>query len=459
MLTDAQRRHSNLGIRKVDTIEFPEKDEHTYFLVDSVALELVAKVRKLNGRAKKLGLDEMEIEFVEPIYLETHHNVWRDVNLNTWYEPVGLTKFNVIHLMGSPPQVNGWKFVGALDHTYGEGVIVRALQFEGAPDLSKYFTSPSDICEHCHTIRRRNNTYLLQHEQSKEIIQVGSSCLKDFTGHASPETYAKWLDAQCAQVSEAEGKDYYVENSPRPMHGLSQRVYLAYVAKMVTEYGWLSKSAAREATGDTTSSTASLALEGMFPAQSLQEDIDKWLAAGDDYKTWPESLRMYAPPVAKYWEIADKAITWAKTLPEDSTNSYENNCRVVGSSDYILYKDCGISASMVNAVHKLHRNTNSAEIDNSHWGEVGSREDITLVFEGATPIEGKFGISTLHQFRDTGGRKFTWFASNGIGNGHVDLEQGHAYKLRGTIKCHREFRGQKQTQLTRVVPVEAALTT
>jgi hypothetical protein len=44
---------------------------------------------------------------------------------------------------------------------------------------------------------------------------------------------------------------------------------------------------------------------------------------------------------------------------------------------------------------------------------------------------------------------FSWFSTN-----NVDLEEGGTYKLKATIKDHKEWNGRKETILTRAKVME-----
>lgn len=78
-----------------------------------------------------------------------------------------------------------------------------------------------------------------------------------------------------------------------------------------------------------------------------------------------------------------------------------------------------------------------------HIGEVGERIEVDVVVEKVHVFENNWGNTKLHRFKDDKGNVIVWFASNAF------LEEGKNYKIRGTVREHSEYRGVKQTVLTR----------
>ena len=75
--------------------------------------------------------------------------------------------------------------------------------------------------------------------------------------------------------------------------------------------------------------------------------------------------------------------------------------------------------------------------------EIGDRGEYDLVIEKAVPLEGYYGSSTMHIMKDDCGNTFVWTTAA------KTLEVGKLYRLKGTVKEHKIYRGVKQTVLTR----------
>lgn len=85
------------------------------------------------------------------------------------------------------------------------------------------------------------------------------------------------------------------------------------------------------------------------------------------------------------------------------------------------------------------------EPSSSTWqGEVGDRIDRTLTVIKVTPLEdGYYGPSTFFLFKDEYDNEYCWTT------GSKSLDLGATYEVRGTIKALQNYKGKKQTVLTR----------
>lgn len=79
----------------------------------------------------------------------------------------------------------------------------------------------------------------------------------------------------------------------------------------------------------------------------------------------------------------------------------------------------------------------------SYVGSIGERIDVTVVIRLAQPLEGQWGHSTFHIMSDTHGNIYTWTTAS------KSLVLGETYHIKGTIKEHKNYKGEQQTVLTR----------
>jgi hypothetical protein len=185
-----------------------------------------AKLEKLQKKAVKLGchlptytiLQETTKELEDGTALLLHH----------------------ITLSFPSVMVAGYQFLATLEHTE-EGNVVRCVK--GCEIPTHYRTANSD-CDHCHTIRRRNDTFVLQHTESQKYLQVGRNCLADFLGWDA-ERYAAMAElsydvSELGEASESLGS----YGSGGGFDYLER--YLGYVAECITLKGWRSRSTAQE---------------------------------------------------------------------------------------------------------------------------------------------------------------------------------------------------------------------
>ena len=93
--------------------------------------------------------------------------------------PVTIHGFDVT-ITGEPPAYRGWRFVATVDAIDG-GTIIRY-----PPGGDQGITNQDVVagkCDHCHTNRARRSTVLVANQDTGELLQVGTTCLKDFLGH------------------------------------------------------------------------------------------------------------------------------------------------------------------------------------------------------------------------------------------------------------------------------------
>lgn len=80
-------------------------------------------------------------------------------------------------------------------------------------------------------------------------------------------------------------------------------------------------------------------------------------------------------------------------------------------------------------------------------GELKQRLEFVVKLEFVKSFDTQFGISTLHKFRDAEGNILTWFSSSGS---DVTDKKGQEIRIKGTVKKHEEYKGTKQTVISRV---------
>jgi hypothetical protein len=85
----------------------------------------------------------------------------------------------------------------------------------------------------------------------------------------------------------------------------------------------------------------------------------------------------------------------------------------------------------------------------SEWiGRVGDTIDMVLTLRRVGSYETHFGFRAqtveIFTFADQAGNALIWKTSS-----FPQLDEGNQYRVRGTIKEHGEYRGERQTVLTR----------
>lgn len=384
------------------------------------------RIAKLQKRAAKLGVPEIVLRVSG---LKKEEVAVRDHN----GKPVTKTRvYYEVEVQGEAPKYAGWTLVAALQYIAGNGENEAAMFIRTVPGqtLPESFRHADQKCDHCGLARRRNETFVVRHEDGT-LKQIGRQCIADFLGHQNPENIlacAEWLLSAADVLGEAEDEGW--GGGGKKVVWLSD--YLSYVALAIRTGGWLSRSKARELPeGDHRSATADEALSIMFPFKP----------SSDDPK--PESQDI---------ELAGKAIEWLRgTLAHQAElNDYQHNLVVICSRDAVVDKGFGIAASLIQAYKREmgmiaeQKARFEREVKSEFFGEVCKREVFTLTVVKLIDCEGgEFGPVKLHKFFDQNGNVAAWFSTGG------SLEIGKTYRVRATVKAHEEYNGVKQTMLTR----------
>lgn len=300
-------------------------DETTAPLVREVTIDLVdlstikARIKKLNRRAVRLGLPE--ITFVEIAHAERRH-VGYGLEVSIKVPTVTLV------ITGRTPKLpGGWKFLGSIEHLGEAGNLVH-----GDDDrLSAWRTAGPD-CSHCASTRSRKKTVILE-DKNSALIQVGSTCLKDFLGHNDPIAIVDF-EADFYDLDEFDG------NSGG--NGFVETLRLLVIAAAsIRANGWAAKSSGAEATTAAVVEVAcrirSLPVTGRNGEESsLSVHFKRMNVTDEDVKR------------------AETVLAWVRAIPQNEANNYLANLRVIGSQDVIDAKHIGtlISAesAMVRAV-------------------------------------------------------------------------------------------------------------
>lgn len=98
------------------------------------------------------------------------------------------------------------------------------------------------------------------------------------------------------------------------------------------------------------------------------------------------------------------------------------------------------------------RKKNAPKSESEYVGEIGEKFDSDVVLSKIHTYETHFTyygeLNFIYKFKDQNDNTIIWKTSN------KDLEEGETYRIKGTIKEHSEYDGDKQTVLTRCKIVE-----
>lgn len=323
-------------------------------------------------------------------------------------------------------KVNDWVFVAVIDF-HENGNIVRKCGNIEVEVPERYYTS-EPICEHCNTKRRRKDAYIIMNTTTGEFKQVGRSCLKDFTCGLSAELVAQYI-AAFDSVIEGEA----VASGWHTVEYYDTKEFLQYVVECINHFGFYGTQSERP--------TKSRAYEYMmatagkiYASKHLEQLRNEMKEVNFKYDT------------TEVKEVVEKALAWIAEQNED--NNYIHNVKVLAQQQYITYKDLGFIASLISTYNKAmkieqkRREQQEADNKSTFIGNVGDRvtvevESIECVASWST----QFGTTFVYKMIDANDNVYTWKTGKGLEN--------RKSTIIGTVKEHNEFRGTKQTELTR----------
>jgi len=393
----------------------------TYAIYEGNMERLEKKLTRIANKCKKYGCEftykQVGEEFRE---LEDFHG-----NKYT-------ARFVIVEAEGTAV-VNGWKFIASVEHTEKGNIINRIGDIE-VPE--KYYTSDA-VCEHCNNKRYRKYTYIVMNEESKEFKQVGKSCLNDFTNGMSAEGVAHYISLF----------DELIQGEA-PWGGRGERYYktetiLQYVAETIKHFGYVRTQDSGRSTADRSFDYYCVDHGGGWMMEQVRKELTKEMEAVGFNADSNETVQF----------VAD-ALNWIAS--QEERNNYMHNLKTACSLEYVTGRNLGILASLFPTYNReleyqaekaeQERKTvaeRASEANSQHIGDVGDR--ITINVQSTTCLtswETEWGITRVYKIVDDKGNVYTWKTSKYLDEEELDI-------LKGTVKEHKEYKGIKQTELTR----------
>lgn len=369
-------------------------DGQVYDIPEKGLQWLKDRVAKLSRRIEKLG--------GEPIYLTVVGFHFEKVEDSSFKE-----KIWEVFLAVPEIKIAGWEFLAKIDHLPDTGNILRKLCSEELPEK---YRNTDPHCDHCRTNRRRNETFVLRNMETLEFKQVGSTCLKDFTGHEDADKLAK-LAALSVNLSELVNMSRRVF-SAADRHWIDNQEFLGHVAQSILEHGWRSIRESRDTGQLATRSDTLNRYQGVTSA-------------------------MPSPISDTARSLADAAREWAMNLGSDGKDimDYEHNIKVVASMECFDEKATGLAASIVGA---YRRRFSEAKPASTFQGEVNEKIERQVKVVMCRRKDNYY----ICRFQDSSGNIYTAFS-----NSNPNLLIGDEIVIQGRVKRHDQFKGEKQTLL------------
>jgi hypothetical protein len=368
----------------------------------------IASIERANRRAERAGVKD-RIGYK----VTTEDRKFTDQFGITTYVP-----YATLTLDRPTVQHDGWSFVATLTWDSETGSLIT----RSAPGATLLNRPEARQCDVCRSARDRRDTYVVQ--RGDEELQVGSNCLTQFMGIRPA---GLWMLGWEPDITEEPGDP----RAPRGETRVGSVDLMAWTLAITKDRGWLSRGRATEgqvATADVVTS----AMLGRSEADGRLRD-------------------RYAADAEEAREEAQRLLDFARTIDGDS--DYAENLRAAAAGDSVSFRNIPLLASAVAAYRmrqeqdQRRRAEREETGESEHIGTVGEKiENVPARVLSTRLIDGFRGPSTLFTLMTEDGNVVKWFAS---GNKMDLCAVGDTVKVKGTIKAHGEFRGVKETTLTR----------
>jgi len=404
-----------------------DSDGYTFkYLVATNRLPLLrANLARINRKALKHGVAPFEIklgrtgsEFIED------RSEGRAATID-WVE---------VQITGKPFALGHYKIGALIDHRENTYQAVGNFQIPG-----KYIGCDPH-CDHCKTKRDRAKTFLL-YDRDGNLTMVGKSCVEAYTGTAPEHALAATsiYTEFAAQMQEYEGERYREGAAFEPSFPMLP--YLALVAHQIRTAGWVSKGTAASNRSEGIHpdiSTADAALDTLTKIARNSEGtwtLDSIDATDEDREMAHATLQ----------HARDK---FADVPSRDLVDAFEATLWSITQRDQFLQKHAGQTAFTVRMYIRdviEPQVQASLAVDSTYIGTEKKREEFTVTVHKLIPIQGAFGMKLICLMADDKGNQLRW-----VNSGQNELEAGRTYVVKATVKKHEEYKGVKQTHLSRV---------
>ena len=344
----------------------------------------------------------------------------------------GDTQLFLVRVEGELPVARGgWEFRGALDWLGASGErFVRAVP--GADSLNfAQFATP--LCQHCGRERNRRRTFIFQNAGG-DLLQVGSSCMRDFWGHDFAPALATFLE----EVAGAEDSAYYGRVSSIVAISTVMEAAQYWIARK----GWMSGAKASQVQEES----------GRKPISTKDWVEDELSGRPDEATKFILELYPQTEEEGKLWEgRTEQAIAWVKAQ-DSAASTYIANLQALLRIGYVDMRAPGQLGLLVSLIPSWQREMDkkareAVALPSSHYGQVGEKfKGLQVTFSGCSSFATQYGSMAICRFTLATGEILVWKTSSG----EPDLERGQACTLAGTVKAHSEFRGALQTEVLRV---------
>lgn len=396
-----------MNIYKITVKDDEETLDEVYTIPEDKLPKLNAVITRLKNKGAPVHFEE--IEKVEiPVYPAQNHIVGG--------APVGYV-FGVKIKVNGSFKINDYELVAKINHEKDDegnpANIITRVGSENIPIPEEYFEAAPE-CDYCHIKRFRNATFILYNKNEDKYIHVGGECLKYFTNGLDAATAASFLDT-LSIIKDLDINPAGVGEDDLISKGIKYNKQNSFILKDIVNISY-----------------------------DVITKEKEYIKGRSEYSTAYKVFEVYAQNKNSYSSIFDEFKNYVE-LQKKSNNEYWTNVMNLINKEYVEDKYLGYIISAVYLFWKNQEKKLSNKVDD-YLGNVGDKVEFVIqqcdvLWKSDNSSYSYYAKpSYMYKIVTTTGNVVMWSTS-------ADLEEG--MKIRATIKQLKEFRGEKETIVTR----------
>lgn len=340
-------------------------------------------------------------------------------------------KFILVEVEGTA-RIDDWECIAVLE-IHNTGNVIRRINTD--IEMPERFKVSENVCEHCNSHRdNRKNLYVIHNIKTDEWKQVGGNCLILYTGGLNMEYVVDFLDG----ITKLEESDGVVSFGGKPVYKVQD--VLAWAVEVIGKTGYFNSDSALP--------TRRIVANFLF-----EKDIHKAIIeSNEDFHSRRMDVRFSKSDFLKHDTNAtvEEIIKYYTDL--DDNSEFTHNIKIMLKDGFITSKNIGYLCYLPQGYAKhIEREIERAkrlEEKHEHFGEVGKRyKDMPIMSVGMlTSWCTEYGVTYIYKIVLESGEILTWKTTNEIFDDNDDEEFD---KITFSVKAHTEYKGQKQTEVTR----------
>lgn len=383
------------------------------------------ELKRLQKKAKMYG-SKLDWAFSNPHVEKISYYVADPVTGTITHMPQRTFSVDAIdlHLDSEIISMNGWTVLARVEDINDKKVV------DCFTEVCKPQWYKVDMhCDHCGTNRKRSCVFICKHEDGREV-QVGRTCLKDFTG-IDPRAVVEYGSLKWAVVSgvytEFLGDDgINPDDEMIKCRYYTTKTIIALAVDTISREGYKKSSEQVSTKYQVTSKL----LEGDYPSEDAMktaEAICKWIDG--------EKVR--------------------------ENDNLMRNCQTLVKAKIAKVNMIGYLVYLPVAYGKaLEARQNQNTINSEYVGEVGERLSLEIKTVKCLSLGGymygHYNIKETYFWRmtDLDGNALIWKTDKNLAQiAGIEFKMYNefpvTFSLTGTVKEHNEYKGEKQTVMTR----------